>query len=150
MTRNIILALVLAAPAFAATAAYAATEQFQATLKGSSEVPPTGSPGTGTLTASLDTISMKLDYTLTWSGLTGPATMAHFHGPAAAGTNAGVQVVIGGKKMPGMSMGPTSPVHAQATLTADQMAQLEHGDWYVNVHSAKFPKGEIRGQVTKE
>ena len=139
MIRPLALALLLSA---SPVLAFAATEHFHATLNGNSEVPATPSTGAGTLEATLDTITMTLDYSLTWSGLTGPATMAHFHGPAATGVNAGVQVVIGGKN-------PTSPVHATATLTADQVAQLEHGDWYVNVHSAKFPKGEIRGQVGK-
>jgi hypothetical protein len=139
MIRHAALAILLSA---SPVLALAATEHFHATLKGNSEVPATSSTAAGTLEATLDTMTMSLDYTLTWSGLTGPATMAHFHGPAASGKNAGVQVVIGGA-------GPASPVHATATLTADQMAQLEHGDWYVNVHSAKFPKGEIRGQVGK-
>jgi hypothetical protein len=146
MNRVLAIAALVSAPSLC----FAATEHFQASLKGGSEVPSTTSTAAGTLVATFDTTSRKLDYTLTWSGLTGPATMAHFHGPAAVGTNAGVQVVIAGKTMPGMSMGPTSPVHADATLTPAQATQLENGQWYVNVHSAKFPKGEIRGQVVKQ
>ncbi|MGN6102228.1 MAG: CHRD domain-containing protein [Devosia sp.] len=34
-----------------------------------------------------------------------------------------------------------------ATLTAAQVADLEAGKWYFNVHTAKNPNGEIRGQV---
>jgi hypothetical protein len=49
--------------------------------------------------------------------------------------------------MGSMAMGPVSPVHGTVTLTAAQITQLEAGDWYANVHSKKFPKGEIRGQV---
>jgi hypothetical protein len=144
MIRTILATAMLAAmPALS----LAATLSFHADLKGSSEVPPTGSAATGTLTATLDTSTNKLDYTLTWSGLSGAATMAHFHGPAAAGKNAGVQVVLGGAPMGGMAMGPVSPVHGEVTLTAAQISQLEAGQWYANVHSRKFPKGEIRGQV---
>jgi hypothetical protein len=137
MIRHAALAMLLSASPMPA---FAATTHFHAALTGAGEVPATSSSGTGTLDATLDTGTRALDYTLSWSGLTGPATMAHFHGPATAGKNAGVQVVIGGKA-------PASPVHAAVVLTADQVAQLTHGDWYVNVHSAKFPKGEIRGQV---
>jgi hypothetical protein len=141
----IILTALLGAPA----AALAANEQFHAVLLGASETPPTGVSGAGTLDATLDTASRTLTYTLTWSGLTGAATMAHFHGPAAPGAAAGVQVSIRDKANPGQAAALTSPVNAQAILTADQVAQLEQGLWYVNVHSAQFPKGELRGQVTK-
>jgi hypothetical protein len=144
MIRTILVAAMLAA---APALSMAATLNFHADLKGSSEVPPTGSAGTGTLTATLDTSTDKLDYTLTWSGLTGAATMAHFHGPAAVGKNAGVQVVLGGAPMGAMAMGPMSPAHGTVTLTAAQISQLEAGQWYANVHTKKFPKGEIRGQV---
>ena len=132
------ICLSLAAPGFA----WAATVQYHATLLGSSEVPPTGSTATGNVAATLDTGTKVLDYTVSWTGLTGPATMAHFHGPAPTGKNAGVEVVVG-------SAGPVSPVRGKATLTAAQVAQLNGGLLYVNVHSAKFPKGEIRGQVEK-
>jgi hypothetical protein len=139
-------ALLAAAPA----AALAATEHFHAVLLGASETPPTGVAGAGALDATLDTTTRTLTYTLTWSGLTGAATMAHFHGPAAPGVAAGVQVSIRDKASPGEAAALTSPVNAQAILTVDQVAQLEQGLWYVNVHSAQFPKGELRGQVTKQ
>jgi hypothetical protein len=125
-----------------ATAASAAMLHFTASLDGKSEVPATTSTGSGDLLATLDTSTKTLSYTLTFSGLTGPATAAHFHGPAAPGANAGVAVAIG--------KAPTSPVTGKATLTAPQIADLEAGKWYVNVHTAANPGGEIRGQVKSD
>ncbi len=61
---------------------------------------------------------------------------------AKAGANAGVVVPIGGK-------GPESPVSGTATLTDAQIKDLESGQWYVNVHTAANPGGEIRGQVLR-
>jgi len=121
--------------------ASAATLHYQATLNGKSEVPATTSPGTGELLATLDTATKTLTYTLTFQGLTGPATAAHFHGPAAASAAAGVAVAIG-KDL-------ASPVTAKATLTAAQMKDLVAGKWYVNVHTAANKGGEIRGQLVK-
>ncbi len=142
--------LIFLAALLAASPALAATEHFRAVLLGASETPPTGVAGAGTLDGTLDTVSHTLTYTLTWSGLSGPATMAHFHGPAAPGVAAGVQVSIRDKANPGQAAALTSPVNAQAILTVDQQAQLEAGLLYVNVHSAQFPKGELRGQVLKQ
>jgi len=138
MLRSALLAAVFAAGC--ATAVSAATMQFHATMNGASEMPPKQTAGTGEALATLDTTSKLLTYTVTFENLSGPATAAHFHGPAAAGANAGVAVPIGGK-------GPTSPVHGTATLTDAQMKDLEAGMWYVNVHTAANPGGEIRGQV---
>jgi hypothetical protein len=70
-------------------AAYAEMNSYKADLKGSAEVPPTDSKGVGTVDATYDTASKKLSWTVTYSGLTGPATAAHFHGPAAATAAAG-------------------------------------------------------------
>ena len=117
----------------------AATVKYHADMLAASEVPPTGTGGKGTADGSYDTVSHKLDYTLSWSGLTGPATMAHFHGPAAAGVNAGVAVPLGND--------PISPLGGSVTLTEVQAAQLQAGQWYANVHTAAHPKGEIRGQM---
>lgn len=125
------------------SAAPAATLYFHATMKGSSEVPPTKSVGTGAAMGTLDTVSKSFSYRVTFDKLSGPATAAHFHGPAAPGKNAGVVVPIDGPN-------PTSPVFGSATLTDAQIKDLEAGKWYVNVHSAASPGGEIRGQVMAE
>jgi hypothetical protein len=125
--------------AFAAPA-FAATVQFKADLKGTSEVPPNKSTGSGNVTATYDTDSKKLSWSGTYSGLSGPATAAHFHGPAEPGKNAGVAVPITPN---------TSPLSGSAMLTDAQAADLQAGKWYVNVHTAANPGGEIRGQLTK-
>jgi hypothetical protein len=138
MIRNAVLAAVLAVGFL--SSASAATQKYHATLNGASENPATTSTGTGTLAASLDTATKTLTYTVTFDGLTGPATMAHFHGPADKGANAPVAVVIG-------TPGPTSPVTGSAVLTDDQIKDLRGGKWYANVHTAANKAGEIRGTV---
>ena len=95
---------------------------------------------TGTVTATYDTASKKFTYTVTYSGLTGPATAAHFHGPAAAGANAPPVVPI-----PATAL--ASPIKGDATLTDAQAADLAGGKWYFNVHTAAHGPGEIRGQL---
>jgi hypothetical protein len=130
--------------AFAAVVAFsgpAFADKFKATLDGKSEVPANTSAGKGTADIDYDAATKKLTYKLTYSGLTGPATAAHFHGPAEPGKNAGVEVPI--------PNAGTSPVSGSATLTDAQAADLTGGKLYVNVHTAANPGGEIRGQVTK-
>ena len=125
----------LASPAMAQAVSY------KAALNGASEVPPTTSKATGTLAATYDPATKTLTYTITYSGLTGEATGAHFHGPAAAGENAGVAVPI---KPP-----LASPIKGSATLTDAQASDLAAGKWYLNIHTAANKPGEIRGQVQK-
>ena len=115
-----------------------ATQSFRATLSGAAEVPSNASPASGTLEASFDKASSVLKWRVTYTGLTGPATMAHFHGPALPGANAGVVVPF---------PSAASPAEGSATLTPAQLADLMAGKWYVNVHTAQHPGGEIRGQV---
>jgi CHRD domain len=112
---------------------------LKAAMNASSEVPPTQSSGTGTLTATYDTTSKKLSWKGSYSNLTGPATAAHFH-DGEPGKNGGVVVPITPN---------TSPFEGSATLTDAQAADLLAGKWYVNVHTAANKGGEIRGQVTK-
>ena len=114
---------------------------MKATLDGKSEVPPNTSAGKGTADLEYDAASKKLSWKLTYSGLSGPATAAHFHGPAEAGKNAGVAVAI--------PNATTSPVEGSATLTDAQAADLVAGKYYINIHTATNPGGEIRGQVGK-
>src|SRR6201997_4789256 len=139
MTRTMYATLAFAAAVAFAGPAFA--EKFKATLDGKSEVPPNASAGTGTAEIDYDPATKKLSWKVTYSGLSAPATAAHFHGPAEAGKNAGVAVAI-----PGIA---TSPTEGSATLTDAQAADLTSGKYYVNVHTAQNPGGEIRGQVTK-
>lgn len=111
-----------------------------ADLTAAAEVPPKTSDGHGQLTGMYDTSSKELQWTVEYSGLTGPATMAHFHGPAPVGKNASVVIPIAAADLP-------SPIKGHATLTDAQEKDLLAGNWYFNVHTAKNPGGEIRGQV---
>ncbi len=123
------------------SAASAAMIEYRATMTGKSEVPANATTGSGDVLATLDTSSKKLSYTMTYIGLTGPATAAHFHGPAAPGANVGVAVPIG--------TNPPSPSTGSVTLTDAQMKDLEAGKWYANVHTKDNPGGEIRGQMMR-
>jgi hypothetical protein len=138
-TKTMLATLALGATIAFAGPAFAA--KMKATLDGKSEVPPTTSTATGTADIDYDAATKKLSWKLTYSGLTGPATAAHFHGPAGPTDKAGVAVAI--------PNAGTSPVEGSATLTDAQAADLEAGKYYVNIHTAANPGGEIRGQVTK-
>ena len=133
-TAALTLALAAAGPASAEMVA------MKAQLSGTSEVPATTSKGAGSADVTFDTASKKLSWKLNYTGLSGPATMAHFHGPADTSKNAGVVVPI-----PNTASGS----EGSATLTDAQAADLLSGKYYVNVHTAANPAGEIRGQVTK-
>lgn len=113
---------------------------FSTQLRSSNEVPPVASPGTGSVDAAFNKSNNMLRWKVTYSGLTGPATAGHFHGPAAAGANAGVVLPWTGPMSPSME--------GSATLTAAQAADLMAGRWYANIHTAANPGGEIRGQMT--
>ncbi|MCW3481930.1 CHRD domain-containing protein [Neisseriaceae bacterium JH1-16] len=124
------------------TLVLAETVMFRASLNVASEVPPKTGNGTGYLEANYNTDSKVLKYQINYGGLSGPATAAHFHGPAPVGSNAGVQVPI-------PADGLASPIKGQAVLTDDQARDLMAGNWYFNVHTAQNPGGEIRGQLKK-
>ncbi|QQR39037.1 CHRD domain-containing protein [Devosia rhizoryzae] len=124
-----------------ATPAFAEMVKYKADLTAGEEVPATDSTATGMSDITYDTETMKLTWSVSYEGLTGDATAAHFHGPAAVGENAKPVVPIDGPL--------ASPIEGEATLTEAQAADLDAGMWYFNVHTAKFPDGEIRGQVVK-
>ena len=139
--RMIAPALGLLALGLAAAPAYAETVNYTAALNGASETPPNTSPATGNVKATYDTGTKKLSWTADYAGLTGPATAAHFHGPAPVGKPADVLVPLKGSL--------ESPLTGSATLTEPQAKALTDGMMYLNVHTAKNKAGEIRGQLEK-
>jgi hypothetical protein len=138
---NKTMLVTLALGATIALAGPALADKMKATLDGKSQVPPNTSAASGSADIDYDPASKKLSWKLSYSGLSGPATAAHFHGPAEAGKNAGVAVAI--------PNAASSPVEGSATLTDAQAADLVAGRYYINIHTAANPGGEIRGQVTK-
>lgn len=112
---------------------------FSTTMTGLNEVPRTTTPATGRVDAVLNKNTRLLRWKLSFKGLSGPATAGHFHGPAAIGSNANMALAFKGPV--------TSPQEGQATLTPAQATDLLSGKWYVNIHTAAHPGGEIRGQM---
>ena len=133
------LAALAAAAGLGLCPALAETMTMKAELAGASEVPATTSQGKGMVTATYDSVSKKLEWKGTVSGLSGAATAAHFHGPAEAGKNAGVLVPA--------PVGPSGAFEGSATLTDDQARALAAGQVYFNIHTAANPNGEVRGQI---
>ena len=136
--RNLAIVSVVSLTTFAV---HAATVGLKADLKGASEVPPKETNGAGTVTATFDTDTNQLKYHVVYSGLSGPITAAHFHGPAGEGVNAKPQVPVKGPY--------EAAIDGSATITAEQAKDLLDGKWYFNLHTAANPGGEIRGQVVK-
>lgn len=98
----------------------------------------TDSPGMGMLEAQLDTDTNDFSWTVTYEGLSGPVTAAHFHGPAGEGENAPPVLPL---------EDIDNPMTGNAQLTDAQISQLQSGAWYLNLHTEMYPDGEIRGQV---
>ncbi len=138
--RSALTGLACAAVLIVAGPSMAASTNLKASLNGKTEVPPNASPGTGAVTATFDDDTKKLTWKGSYKDLTGPATAAHFHGPAGDGKNAAVAIPIA----------PNGPeFEGSATLTDAQAKEVLAGEWYVNVHTAANKGGEIRGQLTK-
>ncbi len=134
----------LAVAAAFSTAICSAQLTFQANLTGSQEVGPNASPATGFGTVVLNGTLDHITVNESWSGLTAPASASHIHGPAGPGTNASILFPFSG--VPAATSG--SIPQQTFAITPTQVAQLEAGLFYMNVHDANFPGGEIRGQLT--
>jgi hypothetical protein len=154
-TGPLVFALALVIPAHADTITYTAT------LLGSNEVPPTGSPGTGFGTFILNGNFLSINES--FSGLTAPASAAHIHCCGPVGVNEMVAVPF--TPFPNATSGTfnaTVDLSLATTYTAGFIAQeggtvalaeagliaaLNSGNTYANIHNATFPGGEIRGQI---
>jgi hypothetical protein len=139
LVATLALAAVLAVSVAGATAT--ATTKVSATLTAKAEVPPQtvkNAKGTGSFTGTLS--GSKLTWKLTWAHLSGAANAAHIHlGKAGKAGNVAVPLCAGATCKSG--------VHGTVTLKAAVLKAVKSGGAYVNVHTAKNPNGEIRGQI---
>jgi CHRD domain len=138
IAKNMLTAAGLAsALVFTAAAAQAEMLTFKADMLGSTEVPATDSAGKGTAEVVVDTDAKKVTWTMSVEGLSGDATAAHAHGPASATESAPPVIDMSGDMM----------MKGSADITEAQWTDIKAGKYYINVHTAKFPDGEIRGQL---
>jgi hypothetical protein len=137
------------------------TVTFKATLSGANEIPANASTGTGTFTATLDTLTNVFTYDVTFSGLSALVTSGHIHGPATAAANSGATInfatwpgaTFTTGALSGMAHGMatlTSATQVTATVSGDSLKKLLFaGLTYANIHTTAFAGGEIRGQITR-
>jgi len=135
-TSGFALAAVIVVVTGCASIDYAATGQ-QVRLWGSSEVPPvtTQAYGTGVVNVGADR-----SVSVTLSVIDMAPTAAHIH-EGAAGVNGPVIVPLQ-RISENAFVAPDG-----AKLTEAQYTAYKAGNLYVNVHSAKFPNGEVRAQL---
>jgi hypothetical protein len=119
------------------------THTLSGQASGSQEVPAVTTSASGNLSGSYNVNTNKLTYNITWTGLSGIATVAHFHGPAAPGATADPLVDLN------ITANSAMNGSASATVTLSDAAEtaLLSGNMYYNIHTALHPTGEIRGQV---
>ena len=115
-------------------------EGFVAQLSGAQEVPALSGTGTGSAEVVYDHRTQSIRWSVAFQGLSGPVTAAHLHGPAGPGQNASVVVPFDGNLN-------SQPLKGESRITAEQFGQLASGQWYVNLHTARHPQGEVRGQL---
>jgi hypothetical protein len=146
--RRFLIPLVLGVILLAVPGAARADYFFVAMLSGANEVPPTDTDGEGIALVILNDAGDTLTVDVYWDDLTGPAMAAHIHIGAA---DVPGPVVIPFSGFPSAVGGHFSNQYTAADVTGgvtfdDVIAALFAGNTYVNIHTARYPGGEIRGQ----
>ncbi len=147
----------ICATLLAAAALFASAPQLRADFVATASLNPgadgaTNSNGSGTATINYSMMNNDFTYTLSWSNLTGSATMAHIHF-GAPGVVGPIIVPFFMTTMPGtdtisgtLTQANVMPAGAIHTI-ADVATAIENGQAYVNIHTAAYPNGELRGQL---
>jgi CHRD domain len=141
--------------------------RVEARLKGFAEVPAVSSAASGRFRARLDSASQTLSYELSYSGLEGDVRQAHIHF-GQHGVNGGIMVWLCQTSFNASPVASTPPCLQSGTVSgaisaadvigpsgqgiaatefAEMAKAISGGVAYVNVHTSKFPGGEIRGQL---
>src|ERR1035437_11161667 len=164
-----ILNMAMVAALLLGQAAYGSVITYTAVLLGTSEVPPTGSLGTGQATVIIHPLAQTMEVQVTFSGLGGTTTASHIHYCTASPGAGSAGVATTTPTFLGFPLGVTSGTYdntldltastsynpafvtaegSVASAEAALMAGLAAGDTYLNIHPSLNPGGEIRGYLT--
>jgi CHRD domain len=121
-------------------------------MSGAQEVPANASTAIGTLDVAYTRNTRTLTYTFRWSGLSGPVTVFHIHGLAPVGYTAPVVQTFNAANIVRCNAASTTACGSysgsfQVDGVVVKEEDLLNGMYYVNIHSAAFPGGEIKGQI---
>ncbi len=111
--------------------------QIVVPINSAQEVPANPSTGAGVGMISIDKANDDLGYHIRSAGLTSAETAAHIHGYAPPGVNAGIV----------HPLPAGTPKVGFWDYPAANEAQILAGLTYINIHTANFGGGEIRGQI---
>lgn len=114
-------------------------------LDGGQEVPARQTSGNGTMDLVYNKELRTLSYTVRWNSLTGPVASAHIHGTAQKGVNAGILQDWTASITKAVAGTYTGTVLIDGVVFNEEDLLL--GRYYVNIHTATYPGGEIRGQI---
>jgi hypothetical protein len=123
----------------------AGTISLFADINSAQAVPGNTSEGVGSAAMLFDDVTLEIEWAILFRGLTGPATLAHFH-RAPVGVPGPVVLDIGAVSGLGEPDG-SGLLTGSGLVAAEEVANLLRGDWYINIHTEANPAGEIRGQV---
>jgi hypothetical protein len=145
LRRRGILAALASATCLTIPAAHTADDDilFTAVLTDEDQSTPTYSPGRGLAEVRLERATLRITWTVTYQGLTSRPVAAGLYGPENVGANAGQVVDLGVK-------GLASPIRGSAVLSDGVFQYLITGRVYANIHTARYPGGELRGQLRRQ
>jgi len=115
--------------------------KYKATLDGGQQSPPVTTKGKGTATLTFDTAKKKLSWNVKYSGLSGPATAAHIHGPAAIGTNAPILFPLPLGTVNDFAFSPTAQQVTEKLLAGDppiHVQRPEKGQLLISVWMMRY------------
>src|SRR3954451_18509814 len=145
-----ILLVVLALSVAIAVPAFDATNKFSATLNGKNEAPATKSAGSGTASFVITKSGKAISYTINAKKLSGPVQAIHIHfGKKGKAGPVILPICLKPCSLPKKGR-LTKKDFAKAAGVANfggAVKDLRAGKTYVNIHTAKDPGGEIRGQI---
>lgn len=114
-------------------------------IDGLQENPQRLTSGNGTMDFVYNRDTRLLSYTIRWNSLTGPVVQAHIHGTAQKGVNAGVLQDWTASISKTIAGTYTGSVLIDGVVFKEE--ELFLGRYYVNIHTALYTGGEIRGQI---
>jgi len=150
--RAIFALMVISMAVGVAMAGAQSSREFKASLNGPTERPKTTSKATGTATFHISSTGKSITYKLNAKGLSGPVVASHIHfgKPGKAGPVI-IPICPGACKLPKSGTLTAKNFKAdkadKVTSFAAAIKAIRAGNTYVNIHTQKFPAGEIRGQL---